>query len=71
MQLNRSPAQPNPKLYGHRQTFVKHARARVSIVTGGISLSWPDRFFRFSLPQRKTEKSGLATRDYGGIALQK
>ena len=29
------------------------------------SLAWPERFFRFSLwwPQRKTEKSGLATRD--------
>ena len=23
------PAQPNPKLYGYRQTTVKHARARV------------------------------------------
>ena len=32
-----SPAQPNPKIYGRcHQTTVKHARAHMSTVTGGI-----------------------------------
>ena len=38
----------------------------VYILIAYISLAWPDRFFPFFFvmaEQRKTEKSGLATRD--------
>ena len=35
------------------------------------SLAWPDRFFPFFfvVAQRKTEKSGLATRDYADATI--